>query len=167
MRKIAKRHKDVAAAGVKDDGSAGPCAAANNITKKPGRADPASWPLHSLPNAGAGESGRRACYIEEHDNMVLSSTLDNERVGYLFYSYSRQLAKLTTSGRQSSPRSGRGPYIWTLITTPRVGSQYTLADRVTFTLKKNKNPQSHSLSSLPTLNLSFQSAFSLARFSTL
>ena len=27
----------------------------------------------------------RACYIEEQDIMVLNSTLDNERVGYLLH----------------------------------------------------------------------------------
>ena len=81
-----------APAGVKDDGSAGRCAAANNITKQPGRANSASWPLHSLPNAGAGESGRRACYIKEHDSMVLRSTLGNECVViYLYHTLANSL----------------------------------------------------------------------------
>ena len=74
-----------APAGVNDDGSTGPCASANNITKQTGRADPASWPLHSLPNAGAGESGQRASYIKEHDSVALRSTLGNERVVIYLY----------------------------------------------------------------------------------
>ena len=66
--RIAERHVDAVPAGVKDDGSAGPCAAANDISMRPERADLASWPLHSLPDAEAGESRKSAWYIEEHDN---------------------------------------------------------------------------------------------------
>ena len=76
--------------------------------------------------------------------MVLRSTLNNERVGYLFYSYSRRhslnrrrLAKLTATCLATSPLSGRGPHMLTLKPAPRVGSQHTLADRVSFVLSVN------------------------------
>ena len=85
LRRRNERHKDVAWAGVKDDGSTGHCTTANNITKQLGRVDPTLWPLHSLSNAGAGESGQLACYVKEHDSMELRSTLDNERVVIYLY----------------------------------------------------------------------------------
>ena len=41
LRRIAERHEDVAPAGVGDKGSVGPCAAANNHSVRPDRADSA------------------------------------------------------------------------------------------------------------------------------
>ena len=35
------------------------------VAKRPERADAASMPLYSLPDAGAGESGKPASYIVE------------------------------------------------------------------------------------------------------
>ena len=79
MRRIAERHEDIAPVGVEDEGSR-PCAAANDHSVRPESADFASRPLHSLPDARAGESGKSASSIEEHDKHgnYIKTTLINE-----------------------------------------------------------------------------------------
>ena len=75
--RITERHEDVAPAGVADEGSAGPCAAANGISG----ADIAPWPLHSPPGARAGESGHSVrCVLKSTRSWQRYTTHKSERL---------------------------------------------------------------------------------------